>query len=244
MTNSGANSFNGGIAINAGSVQFGNRGANGNLPANAQPITDNGSLVLNLNSSFSVFGAISGTGNLKQNGSGVVSLAASNSYSGATTMNAGSLMVDGYIGGGGVVSNAVGATIGGTNTIIGTLNASGNISPGDVNGIGTLFVTGNTTLYRGATGMFDLSSSDTTVGNGINDLLAITGNGNVVINGTNGQAGRTYYLLSSTNLLLPRNQWVALATNVLSSANFIFTGTNAVTPGRARQFYILSSTNN
>src|SRR5665213_1861419 len=106
FTNAGANTFSGGITINAGTVQFGNGGTGGNLPANAQPITDNGNLVLNFSNNPTVFGAISGTGNLWQNGSGVVSLMASNSYSGATIVNSGSLMVDGYLGGGGVVSNA------------------------------------------------------------------------------------------------------------------------------------------
>ena len=40
LANTGTNTFSGGIAINAGTVQFGNGGTGGNLPANAQPITD------------------------------------------------------------------------------------------------------------------------------------------------------------------------------------------------------------
>jgi autotransporter-associated beta strand protein len=72
-------------------------------------------------------------------------------------------------------------------------------------------------------------------------------NGNVVITGTNGQTGGTYYLLESTNLALPVGQWKAAATNVVGTngANgaFTFTGTNAA--GAAGQsFYILSNTNN
>jgi hypothetical protein len=72
-------------------------------------------------------------------------------------------------------------------------------------------------------------------------------NGNVVITGTNGLSGGTYYLLESTNLALPVGQWKAAATNVVGTngANgaFTFTGTNAV--GAAGQsFYILSNTNN
>jgi hypothetical protein len=69
-------------------------------------------------------------------------------------------------------------------------------------------------------------------------------NGNAVLNGTNGQAGRTYYLLATTNLALPVNRWVAVATNLLGGANFTFIGTNAVTASRPQQFYILSGTNN
>jgi len=71
-----------------------------------------------------------------------------------------------------------------------------------------------------------------------------SGGGNVVISGTNGDVGATYYLLTSTNLTTPRGQWQVVATNVLGSNNFTFIGTNAITPNRGQQFYILSSTNN
>jgi hypothetical protein len=71
--------------------------------------------------------------------------------------------------------------------------------------------------------------------------------GNVVIIGTNGQSGGTYYLLDSTNVAKPLSQWTTVATNIMNtngaSGAFTFTGTNVVTPG-GQQFYILSNTNN
>ena len=129
-------------------MQFGNGGTGGNLPANNQPITDNGNLALNLSNNVMVQNAISGTGNFRQNGSGVVSLTASNSYTGATVVNAGSLMVDNYIGGGGSLSNAPGATIGGTGTNVGPLNVSGILNPGDVKAIGTYIRSATTLCMR------------------------------------------------------------------------------------------------
>ena len=67
---------------------------------------------------------------------------------------------------------------------------------------------------------------------------------NIVITGTNGQAGDAYYLLQSTNVALPLSQWKVVATNVLSAnGNFTFTGTNVVVPGNQQQFYLLSNTN-
>src|SRR5208337_96111 len=67
---------------------------------------------------------------------------------------------------------------------------------------------------------------------------------NVVLNCSNGQANKAYYLLTSTNVSLPLHQWRTVATNVLSAnGNFIFTGTNVVTSGSKQQFYILSNTN-
>jgi len=67
--------------------------------------------------------------------------------------------------------------------------------------------------------------------------------GNVLISGTNGQAGATYYLLTTTNLATPRPQWRTVATNVLGASNYTFIGTNAVHSNSLAQFYTLSSTN-
>ncbi len=68
--------------------------------------------------------------------------------------------------------------------------------------------------------------------------------GNVVIGGTNAQAGAIYYLLTSTNLLLPVSQWQAVSTNTPTGTNsFSFTASNAVFPGDLQQFYIISATN-
>lgn len=70
---------------------------------------------------------------------------------------------------------------------------------------------------------------------------------NALVYATNGQSGGTYYLLSTTNLATPRNQWIPVATNVVSTnapANgFTFIGTNVISPGSLDQFYILSNTN-
>jgi hypothetical protein len=70
-------------------------------------------------------------------------------------------------------------------------------------------------------------------------------NGNVVFNGTNGQSGDAYYLLTCTNIKLPFSNWVTIATNVLgNSGNFQIIGTNVINEGAQQQFFILSNTNN
>jgi fibronectin-binding autotransporter adhesin len=66
---------------------------------------------------------------------------------------------------------------------------------------------------------------------------------NIIINGTNGQAGATYYIITATNIGSPLNQWKTIATNVAAGDAFSFGGTNAVNPVLGKQFYILSSTN-
>jgi subtilase family serine protease len=63
---------------------------------------------------------------------------------------------------------------------------------------------------------------------------------NLVINGCNGFSGTTYYVLMSTNVALPLNQWTPVATNVLNtSGNFSITATNAVNLNVPQCFYIL-----
>ena len=74
-------------------------------------------------------------------------------------------------------------------------------------------------------------------------ILGITLSGtNLVINGANGQSGKTNVTLMSTNLFLPFNQWTHVATNVLNvSGIFSFTATNAVDMKAPRRFYILQT---
>lgn len=175
VANSGNNQFSGGVTINSGTLQFGNGGSNGNFPS-GDAVTDNGHLVFDLNNNAPVFGAVSGTGNVVQNGSGVVTMTASNSYAGPTTVNSGSLIVDGAIGGGGAVSSAAGTVLGGSGTIYGAVSATGQINPGDPNFVGTLTVSNNVTLPSGGNLKFDLSTINLTPGNGANDLLQIGGN--------------------------------------------------------------------
>ncbi len=63
---------------------------------------------------------------------------------------------------------------------------------------------------------------------------------NIVLNATNGFVGGTYYVLTSTNLNTPLNQWLAVFTNVLgASGNFTLTATNGFAAKNPRQFYIL-----
>ena len=66
---------------------------------------------------------------------------------------------------------------------------------------------------------------------------------NLVLNVTDGHAGATYYVLSSTNVVLPLSQWTLVATNILAtSGNFTITVTNTVTLGIRQRFYILQYT--
>lgn len=61
---------------------------------------------------------------------------------------------------------------------------------------------------------------------------------NLIFNGSNGLAKGTYYVLASTNLTLPWNQWTTIATNTFDgSGNFNFS--NAINQALPGQFYLL-----
>jgi alpha-tubulin suppressor-like RCC1 family protein len=67
-------------------------------------------------------------------------------------------------------------------------------------------------------------------------------NTNLVLSGTNGESGRNYITLMSTNLALPVNQWTSVATNFLATDGaFSITATNAVNPNAAQAFYVLQA---
>jgi hypothetical protein len=63
---------------------------------------------------------------------------------------------------------------------------------------------------------------------------------NLVINGSNGLSNRTYQVLASTNIILPRIQWLPVATNILNTnGNFTITATNVVSRSFPQRFFIL-----
>ncbi len=63
-------------------------------------------------------------------------------------------------------------------------------------------------------------------------------NGNVIFSGTGGPTNVPYYVLSATNLALPRTNWPRLATNQFSgSGGFSFT--NSVNGNNPQTFYLL-----
>ncbi len=84
----GNNTYQGGTTINAGTLQIGNGGATGALDA-GDAIVDNGVLIFNSTGGFTLSGVISGTGELRKQGSGLLKLIGANTYTGPTTVAAG-----------------------------------------------------------------------------------------------------------------------------------------------------------
>jgi fibronectin-binding autotransporter adhesin len=117
----------------------------------------------------------SNTNGLTKSGAGTLTLGGNNTYGGATTISAGSLIVNGNQSGAtGVLSVASSATLGGSGTIGGATTISGVLAPG--NSIGTLTVANDVTWNAGESWVFELGAAGPSIGSpGTSDLLAITG---------------------------------------------------------------------
>jgi outer membrane autotransporter protein len=169
LTLTGANTFAGGVAINAGTLAVAgdaNLGAaSGSLTFNggafentaafatARTMTFTGTGTLQTDADLTASGTITGAGAMTKTGTGTLTVNGDGSaFTGAADIEAGTLIVgdDGHASAtlGGNVAVAQGATIAGIGTI-GGMDLSGTLSPGG--SIGTFHVTGDAAFESGST---------------------------------------------------------------------------------------------
>jgi autotransporter-associated beta strand protein len=176
----GTNSY-GATTINAGTLQIGDGASTGATAGTGSlgtgTVTDNANLVFNRSNSMTVANNISGSGAVKQMGTGTTILTGTNSY-GDTTITAGTLQIgDGSTNGAtagmgtlgsGVVTVGTGANLNFNRssaiTVANTISGPGKVSQNG-SGAGTasnLTLTGD---VSGATGVFDLNYGQMTFDN-------------------------------------------------------------------------------
>ncbi|SNT18069.1 MULTISPECIES: autotransporter-associated beta strand repeat-containing protein, partial [unclassified Azospirillum] len=195
FTLSGTNSYVGGTDLAAGTIVAGTVGALGSggisfsagttldlaasgTFANYIDLAANATITVGTGIGATLSNTVDGSGNLTKTGAGTLTLSGTNSYTGTTTVSAGTLNVTEALNGSGAVGVDSGATLAGTGSITGavTVNSGGTLAPGLAdtnNGVGTLTLNGGLTIASGGTLAVDIAGA-----------TAGTGYDQVVVNGT------------------------------------------------------------
>ncbi len=213
----GANTFTGGLFIAEGQVNIGNGGNAGSIATN---VTNNGVLGFNRSDALTYAGVISGSGSVRQLGTGVTTLTGAHTYTGGTTVSSGGLLVNGTLASGVTVS---GGTLGGSGTIHGaTLIQSGGIlAPG--NSPGTLTFGNGLTLA--GTYLWELGGLSTE-GVGTNfDQIRVTG-GAVDLTGASLSLSLGDFAPSADAFWTSNRSWAILDATGASSVAGTFAITN------------------
>jgi autotransporter-associated beta strand protein/T5SS/PEP-CTERM-associated repeat protein len=189
LTLTGSNTFSGLTTISSGTLQLGNGGTTGTL---AGDIANNSHLTFNRSSSFTYSKQISGTGDVTKSGSGVLTLASAQSYSGGTSVQQGTLRLgaDSRL----LATGSLFLFSNGTFDLNGFAQTVGDLSgPGTV-AIGTGAFTAGTANNRSFAGRFTGSGGFTKAGSG---TLTLTGDNSGFTGATTVAAGT---LLANANL--------------------------------------------
>jgi autotransporter-associated beta strand protein len=229
----GNNTYTGGTTISAGTLELVNGGSV------AGNITNNATLSINRTDSSTLANAVSGSGALTKSGSGTATLTAANTYSGGTTISAGTL----ELGNGGSVAGNItnNATLSinrtDSSTLANAVSGSGALTK---SGSGTATLTaantysGNTTVSEGALQLATNGSLRFVIGgsgtnNSVNGTGTTTMNGqfNFDLAGASTNTNSTWTIVANT---LSKSYGTNFLVNGFTNSGGTWTrGTNGVT---------------
>ncbi len=147
-----SNTYTGATTVSGGALQIGTGGTGASIGSTSGvTLGNNAAIVLDHSDNVTFSSVIGGTGSLTQMGSGVLTLTASDSYVGTTTIGGGTLQVGngGALGTGLVLDNAALVFSGsGTHNLSDPISGSGSLTK---SGSGTLILSGSNTYGGGTT---------------------------------------------------------------------------------------------
>jgi fibronectin-binding autotransporter adhesin len=166
----GDNLYTGDTVISGGTLQLGNGGTTGSLLSD---VVDNGVLAINRSNAYVYSFAINGTGAFNQIGSGTTTLTSANTYTGPTTVTAGTLVISPS---GSITSNVTNnATFSNFGVVAGNLANAGTAS--------------NNSAISGAVNNSGIFNNAGTVGGGLNNTAGTTTNTGTINGGANVSGG-------------------------------------------------------
>jgi fibronectin-binding autotransporter adhesin len=188
------NTYAGGTSIsNGASLSVGNGGTTGSIGSGN--IQVDGSLVFNRSNDLTIGGRMVGTGALRQIGSGKTELTGDNSlFTGATSVEHGTLAVNGKLGG--TLDVWTGGRLQGVGTVGNTI-VNGTIAPG--NSIGTLHVASNITFNAGSIYEVEVNAAGQSDKIAATGAAAINGGSVKVLAGMGNYAPATTYTILTAN---------------------------------------------
>jgi fibronectin-binding autotransporter adhesin len=236
----GTNTYTGTTRILGGTFSIGNGGTTGSLDPSSQ-IVNNASLIINRSNDLTFSNSISGTGTLTKSGAGKLLLSGTNTYTGTTTINAGTLQLAKQVSlynnataswtaanisvkSGGTLAFNVGGTgeftTGDFTTLLTNLAASSSATNGM--NAGSSFGFDTTNASGGTFTIADVIANSTGTSGGARGLTKL-GTGTLVLSNTNTYTGATN--VSAGTLQLDGSTHASSTANIGTAGTLTGTGT-------------------